>query len=101
MNPDDKVLIHSPGHGTRESQETNAELNLLPLTPEVLRDLARNESVDRNWRKAAIKFLIKRNHNYANHGEFKELLEEIKEEQLAEQEVKAIVESATEEPLED
>ncbi len=99
MNPDEKPVVLNPGHGFVESDKTNAEMTLEPLTSEVLRDIARNESSPRPWRKAAIKFLAKRNHPYQNHPDFLELKNEIKEEEQAEHEVRAIVESATEEPL--
>lgn len=99
MNPDEKPFVYSLGHGAVVSDKTNAEMTLEPLTSEVLRDIARNESSPRPWRKAAIKFLISRKHPYQNHPDFRELKDEINEEGLAEIEVKAIVESATEESL--
>jgi hypothetical protein len=81
------------------AQTYSAEFSLEPLTDEVLRDVARNESCSWAWRKAAVKFLMQRNHKYQHHSDFRELVEEIKEEILAEKEVQAVVESATEEPL--
>ena len=100
MEPNEKVKIRRPGHGTLETDKTNAEYFIGDLTPEVLRDVARNESASRAWRKAAVKFLLDRNHTFVNHLDFKDLLAEIKSEREAEQEVKAVVESATEQPLE-
>jgi hypothetical protein len=99
MNPEEKPIIQTYGHGFMQSDQTNAEITLEPLTSEVIRDIARNESSPRPWRKAAVKFLMLRKHSYQNHPDFAELRNEIKEETLAEQEVQAIVESATEEPL--
>lgn len=99
MHPDEKPLIHSVGYGNIQSDKTNAEITLEPLTNEALRDIARNEGASRSWRKAAIKFLMNRQSMYQYHSDFKELAGEIREEQEAEQEVKAIVESAVEQPL--
>lgn len=78
---------------------SNTEITLEPLTSEVLRDIARNDSAPRPWRKAAVKFLMARKHSYQNHPDFRELVEEIKDEESAEIEVKAIVESAVEESI--
>lgn len=100
MNPDSKVTVNRPGHGTVETDQTNAKFFIGGLTPEVLRDIARNEAAEWAWRKAAVKFLLSRDHSYANHTDLSELLAEIKEEQEAELEVMAVVESATEQPLE-
>ena len=99
FEPDDKARLHCVVGEGRIDDKTNADITLSPLTPEVLRDVARNESSPRSWRKAAIKFLIARDHKYKSHPEFRELLEEIKDEQEAEKEVQAIVESAVEEPI--
>lgn len=95
MEPNDKVII-----GRTPADKTNAEYHIGNLTPEVLRDIARNESATRAWRKAAVKFLLDKDHAYANHRDFYDILAEIKGEREAEQEVKAIVESAIETPLE-
>lgn len=95
LNPDDKVI-----RGGILSDKTNAQFLMGDLTPEVLRDIARNEAASREWRKAAVKFLLTRGHIFVNHHDFSELLAEIKSEQEAELEVQAIVESATERPLE-
>lgn len=100
MHPDEKPVIQSVYHGHQESDKTNAEIILEPLTNEVLRDITRNESCSRAWRKAAVKFLIKRKYNYTPFfADVAEFLVELKEEQEAEKEVQAIVESAVEEPL--
>lgn len=100
MQPNDKVRINQKRGGSYDSDTTYAEFHLQNLTPEVLRDIARNESATREWRKAATKFLLDRKHPFANHPDVRELLAEILKEREAEQEVKAIVESAIEAPLE-
>lgn len=99
MHPDEKPIIMSVGYGNVQSEQTNAEIILSPLTTEVLRDIARNESASKAWRKAAVKFLVQRNSSYIWHPDCILIAAEIKEEQEAEKEVKAIVESAVEEPL--
>ena len=65
--------------------------HLAPATPEVLRDLGRNEAADRTWRKAAVKKLIEANHPYANHPDFRELRLEIKGEEEATHEVESLI----------
>lgn len=99
FEPDDRVEVLTRSDGWKKSDKTNAELTLGSLTDEVLRDVARNESSPRSWRKAAVKFLVNRKSKYQHHLDFKELLNEINEETEAEQEVKAAVESAIEESL--
>lgn len=99
LDPNEKPMIHSPGYGSRLSDKTNAEITLGALTAEALRDIARNESVNLSWRKAAVKFLVTMNHNYQWHSELILIAAEIKEELKAEREVQAIVESAIEAPL--
>jgi hypothetical protein len=99
MHPDEKPIIMSVGYGNIESEQTNAEIVLSPLTDEVLRDIARNESASKAWQKAAVKFLVDRNSIYVRHPACILMAAEIKEEREAEQEVKAIVESVTETPF--
>jgi len=99
MNPNDAVQIARRGMGSFSSGTTNAEFHIGGLTPEVLRDIARNESASREWRKAAVKFLMERNHPFANHPDMRELLAELVKEKEAELEVAAVVESAIEGPL--
>lgn len=94
LHPDDSVKIRNISTGV-----TNAEFHIGNLTPEVLRDIARNESAAREWRKAAVKFLLDRGHEYANHRDLSEILAEIKSEREAEDEVRAVVESAIEAPF--
>jgi len=99
MRPYDKVIVQSVNNGPTEGTQTQAELNFNSLTAEVLRDIARNESNSREWRKAAIKFLRDKNHIYASSEYFRELAFEIDAETTAEQEVLDAVETAVEEPL--
>jgi hypothetical protein len=100
-NPDDKVKVtRLPGYGTAEAKETYGEITLNPLTAENLRDIARNESVQRSWRKAAVKLLLARKHPFVWHPELILMAAEIREELAAEQEVQDVVEQASEEPLE-
>ncbi len=98
FEPDDKPLVPSLT-GSAKSDQTNADITIGSLTAEALRDIARNESAQRSWRKAAIKFLISRQHKYQYHSEFRELTEEINDEANAEQEVQSLVESVIEGPL--
>lgn len=99
MHPDEKPIIMSVGYGNIQSDKTNAEITLEPLTNEALRDIARNESASRAWQKAAVKFLLDRGSGYVWHPACILLAAEIKEEREAEKEVQAIVESAVEEAI--
>jgi pyruvoyl-dependent arginine decarboxylase (PvlArgDC) len=90
MNPNDKQ---------GKEDRTNAEISFSSLTNEVLRDIARNESNSKEWRKAAVKFLISRNHPYSNLGYLMSLRAEIEDEKKAENDIQDIVETVTEEPL--
>lgn len=96
-NPNDKAVTYNIYGRAKESAQTNAEVVLSPLTAEVLRDIARNESCSKSWRKAALSFLIKRKHGYQMLPEFLILRQEILDEQTAESEVQDAVESAIEE----
>lgn len=98
-SPDEKPIVYSVGYGNTVSDKTNAEITLEPLTNEVLRDIGRNEGASRSWRKAAVKFLMNRNHKYQHHQDFSELRSEILDEMQAERDVEAIVETAIEEPF--
>lgn len=100
IEPDDSPEILVRGEWKR-TKETHADITLSPLTSEVLRDIARNESASKSWRKAAVRFLIKRDSPYQHHSDYKEIRDEILEEMKAEAEVRAAVESAIEEPLEE
>lgn len=99
MLPTDKIVIHSVYGYSKETDKTYAEENLSNLTAEVLRDIGRNESNSWEWRKAAVKLLIERKHNYSTKEYFNEILAEINKENEAEQAVFDVVESAIEQPL--
>jgi len=73
--------------------------NLNGWTAEVLRDLGRNDGADRTWRKAAIKMLMDKNHPFANHPDFRELRNEIKEEQAGQHEVESLIAQVEETPV--
>lgn len=70
------------------------------LPAQILFDLARNEAATREWRKAAVEFLLDRNATQASHPELAALVMEIKAERVAKREVEAVVESAVEGELE-
>lgn len=53
----------------------NAHLKAFP--PEVLRDIARNDAADRQYRKAAFEILFSRKHPYAKHPDFRYLAQEL------------------------
>lgn len=99
MKPSDKYVIYNVVGRSTDTGETVGDITLNPLTAEVLRDIARNDSCSWEWRKAAVKLLIDRKHKYQNHSDLRELKEEIVSELVAEQEVQAAVESAIEESL--
>lgn len=67
----------------------------------ILRDIARNESAPREWRKAAIELMLDKGCPEANHPDFLSLLLEVKSQREAKDEVQSIVESAIEAPLDD
>ena len=51
--------------------------HLKHFTPEILRDLARNDAADRDYRRAAVEILVTRKHPYAKHGDLREFVEEL------------------------
>lgn len=84
------------------------DVSLAHLTNEILRDLARNESSQHAWRKAAVEFLLDRKSPYAQHPDLNNLLQAIKTERvaamehaIAKDEVQAVVEAAIEAPLDE
>lgn len=99
MNPNDKKTVQNIIGRQLDSGKTNAEYFMDNLTDEALRDVARNEAAERPWRKAAVKFLIARNHKFQFHQDFHDIRSEILEEKQAEAEVKAVVESVIEHPF--
>lgn len=90
QHPKDKILVMQMGGVKMPGSQTNAEVHLAGLSAEVLRDLARNEAASKEWRKAAVELLIKKQHAFANHPELRELAYEIKAEEDARIEVEAL-----------
>jgi hypothetical protein len=76
------------------------EQYLEALTDDVLRDLARNPAASRAMRKEATRLLVSRQSVHTRLEDLRELVDELKRESEAHQEVVAIVESATEAPFE-
>ncbi len=68
-----------------------------PMPEDTLLAVARNESASHDWRKAATKLLMQRGSRLAKHAELVWFVREIEKEELAEREVVAVVEAATEE----
>jgi hypothetical protein len=79
------------------SPDPNAILDPLPAS--ILFDIARNESASEEWRKAAVKLLRKKGFKQAQHPELAFIVQALEKEELAEKEVIAVVEAATEEEL--
>jgi hypothetical protein len=67
----------------------------------ILRDIARNGSAPREWRKAAIELMLDKKCPEVNHPDLLALLVEVRAQREAKDEVQSIVESAIEAPLED
>jgi hypothetical protein len=88
-HPNEKVTTDHMGVVTYNT-ETQAEIHLSHLSPEVLRDLARNEAASKEWRKAAVELLLEKKHSHANHPELRQLVFEIKAEREAKVEVEAL-----------
>lgn len=66
---------------TKVQQEllfSQMETNLEALSPEALRDMARNDSANPLWRIAATELLLKKDHPYGNHPDLAELVWAIK-----------------------
>lgn len=76
---------------------TDKDFVLPQLPPNILLDIARNESADRTWRKAATKLLLEGGHKEARNIELAWFVKEIEQEAAAEKEVVAVVEAAIEE----
>lgn len=79
------------------SQTEKEQIEHLP--DQILRDVARNDSSARSFRKAAVKLLMERKSSFADHPDFSFLAQEIREEKNAESEVHSIVETAIESSL--
>lgn len=66
------------------------------LPAQILLDLARNEAANRDWRKAAVQFLLDGKHPQAGHPELAGFVAEIQQEKTASNDVQAVVEAAIE-----
>lgn len=77
--------------------ETKQQLQHLP--GQILRDLARNDSAQHSWRKAAVQLMLEKGYPEASHPDLVWLVQEVKAEMDVKQEVEAIVESAIEQEL--
>lgn len=77
---------------------TKPDINetLDPLPANILLDVARNESASPEWRKAAVRLMRKKGYKQADHPELILFVREIEKDEMAEQEVIAVVESAIE-----
>ena len=74
--------------------------NLIEQMPaSILFDLARNESASREYRKAAVRLMLKHGYPKTDHPELLLLRQEVEAEVAAEREVTDIVETAIEAPL--
>lgn len=62
----------------------------------ILRDLARNESADPRWRKAAVLLMLEKGYKEVNHPDLAAILMDVRAEHEAKTEVESIVESAIE-----
>jgi|HubBroStandDraft_1064217.scaffolds.fasta_scaffold40884_4 hypothetical protein len=89
-------------HSARDKQlfaQRNDQLG--HLTGPILRDLARNESASREWRKAAIELMLDKGCVEVNHPDLFALVMEVKSQREAKDEVQSIVEAAIEAPLDE
>lgn len=69
------------------------------LPGDILFDLARNESAEWRFRKAAVEIMLEHGFPQAYKPEIAAVLNEVKEDQSTKEEVRDIVETATETPL--
>ncbi len=89
--------IYWSAHAQHTFEQRDAHLGHLPGP--ILRDIARNDAAPREWRKAAIELMLEKNFPEVNHPDLRGLLQEVKSEREAKDEVQSIVESAIEGPL--
>ena len=75
------------------------DLNLDGMPANILFDIARNPSASREYRKAAIRLMLKHGYQKTDHPDLFLVKQEVEAEMAAEQEVTDIVEQAIEEPL--
>lgn len=82
----------------QKSLQTASE-SISHLSGEILFSLARNPSASKEYRKAAVEFLIDRYHYQANDPELSGFVAEIEKERAAREEVQDVVETAIEAPI--
>ena len=81
----------------KRSQSVSEQIAHLPA--QILLSLARNPSSSPEYVKASVVLLHEKGYAEANHPDLRMILEDIKKEREARNEVEAIVETAIEEPL--
>jgi|SRR5580693_654566 hypothetical protein len=84
-------------HAQLMFDQRDAHLGHLP--GEILRDMARNESAPKEWRKAAVQIMLDKKIPYTSHPDIAWLVQEIQAESEARDEVESIVETAIEGPI--
>jgi len=75
------------------------DLNLEEMPSNILFDIARNESASREYRKAAVRLMLKHRYPKTDHPDLLLLRQEVEAEIAAENDVQDIVEQAIEAPL--
>jgi hypothetical protein len=81
-------------HAKLMFEQRDAQIGHLPV--QILLDLARNEAASKEWRKAAVQFLMDKHATQANHPDLATLRLEIATEHTAKQDVQDMVETAIE-----
>lgn len=79
-----------------EKLYNDREDQLRGLSGDVLRDLARNESAEWRWRKAAVKLMLDKKFPQVNHPDLKDLVRDVQQDIDAHNEVESVVETAIE-----
>lgn len=86
-------------HAQQMYEQRDVHLGHLPGP--ILRDIARNDSAPREWRRAAVELMLDKKCPEVNHPDLADLLREVRAQHDAKDEVQSIVESAIEGPLDD
>ena len=76
-----------------------SDLDLTNLPQATLYAVARNESAEPRYRKAAVRLMLERGYPQVNHADLSSILADVKADMGAEAEVEDIVTQATEEPM--
>jgi len=81
----------------KQTLDSQMKWHLKDLAAENLRDMARNPSADRAWRKGAVQLLLEKGYTrYANHPDIELLRMEVEAEARAKQDVMDVVETSIE-----